>query len=66
MREDATREPDDIPRHGDAGIGLVGEDVHVVVSVSDKQVVLESPVNDCDLDDIGRGGELLDGDRAGA
>lgn len=50
---------------GDRGIGLVREDVNVIVPVSDEQVVLQGSVCDRDLDDVGRAGELLDGDRAG-
>lgn len=45
-------------------ISLVGEDVHIVVPISDKEVVLEGAVCDRDLDDIGGARKLLDSNSA--
>lgn len=50
--------------NGDGGIGLIRKYVDVVVFVSNEQVVLQGPVCDRDLDNVGRAGKLLDGNCA--
>lgn len=63
--EDAGRDAHDVPLHRDGVVGLVGEDVDVVVAVPHEQVVLQGAVRDRDLDHVGAA-ELLDRHRAGA
>lgn len=50
----ARGESGNVSRHGHARVGLVGEDVHVVVAVADEQVVLEGPIDDRHLYDVRR------------
>lgn len=63
--EDAAGDAHDVALHRDGVVGLVGEDVDVVVPVPHEEVVLQSAVRHRDLDHVGVG-ELLDRHRAGA
>lgn len=49
MWKDVRGKPDDITQDCDAGICLVGEEVHVVVSIAEEEVVLQCAVNHSDL-----------------
>lgn len=53
VRKDIRREADDITKNFNSVVCLVGEDVHIVITIAEKQVVLERAIYDSDLSQQG-------------